>query len=128
VARSAKPIVGARLRPLIEAGLLARCTVADLDEAGVSARNGRDWRRTRSVRSSWPQAVIDEAVLDRALQVKGELAGRGLHPTVKIGDLIIAAAAERAGLVILHYDRDFDRIADVTNQRAEWVVPSGTAD
>ena len=94
----------------------------------MSARNGRDWRRTRSVRSSWPQAVIDEAVLDRALQVKGELAGRGLHPTVKIGDLIIAAAAERAGLVILHYDRDFDRIADVTNQRAEWVVPSGTAD
>jgi len=47
---------------------------------------------------------------------------------VKIGDLIIAAAAERGGLVVLHYDRDVDRIADVTHQPMEWVVPAGTAD
>jgi predicted nucleic acid-binding protein len=47
---------------------------------------------------------------------------------VKIGDLILAAAAERGGLVILHYDRDFDRIAHVTNQPAEWIVPCGGAD
>jgi predicted nucleic acid-binding protein len=42
--------------------------------------------------------------------------------------LIIAAAAERDGLVVLHYDRDFDRIGDVTHQPMEWVVPAGTAD
>jgi len=47
---------------------------------------------------------------------------------VKIGDLIIAAAAERSGLVILHYDRDFDRIAEVTGQPVDWVAAPGTAD
>jgi predicted nucleic acid-binding protein len=127
VARIAKPMVGARLRPLMEAGLVARCAVTDL-EAGVSARSGPDWGRTRSARSSWPNAVIDGSVLDRALEVQGELACRGLHRSVKIGDLIIAAAAERGGLVVLHYDRDFDRIAGITGQPAEWIVPAGSAD
>jgi predicted nucleic acid-binding protein len=52
----------------------------------------------------------------------------GYIETVKIGDLIIAATAERGGLVVLHYDRDFDRIGDVTHQPTEWVVPAGAAD
>lgn len=127
VARVSKPSIGARLRPLLEAGLVARCSITDL-EAGVSARSGRDWNRTRSARSPWPQAPIDQTVLDRAKDVQGELAQRGLHRTVKLGDLVIAAAAERAGLVVLHYDRDFDRIAEVTGQAVEWVVAPGTAD
>lgn len=111
----------------MEAGLVAGCTVTDL-EAGFSARSGRDWRRTRSQRSVWPQAPIDQDVLDRALAVQGALADRSLHRAVKISDLVIAAAAERAGLVVLHYDRDFERIAGVTKQPTEWVVPAGTAD
>lgn len=127
VARFAKPAIGARLRPLMETGLIASCTITDL-EAGVSARSEPDWRRTRSARLPWPQAEIDQPVLDRALQVQGELADQGLHRTVKIGDLLIAAAAERAGLVVLHYDRDFDHIATATDQPVEWVVPAGTAD
>lgn len=53
---------------------------------------------------------------------------RGLHRTVKLGDLVIAAAAEHAGLVVLHYDLDFERIAGITDQPMEWVVPAGTAD
>ncbi|BBX11766.1 MAG: PIN domain nuclease [Mycolicibacter algericus] len=127
VARVTKPAVAQRLIPLIEAGLVARCTVTDL-EAGISARNGRDWKHTRHVRSPWPQATIDQDVMDRAFEVQGALAVDGLHRTVKLGDLLIAAAAERAGLVVLHYDRDFDRIATITGQPTEWVAPPGTAD
>ncbi|GFG85245.1 hypothetical protein BST10_17805 [Mycolicibacter algericus DSM 45454] len=127
VARVTKPQVAQRLIPLIEAGLVARCTITDL-EAGVSARNGRDWKRTRHVRSSWPQAMIDQDVMDRAFEVQGALAVEGLHRTVKLGDLLIAAAAERARLVVLHYDHDFDRIATVTGQPTEWVAPPGTVD
>ncbi|MEB3049225.1 PIN domain nuclease [Mycolicibacter sp. MYC123] len=127
VARVTKPTVAQRLLPLMEAGLVARCTVTDL-EAGVSARNGLDWKRTRQARSLWPQATIDQAVMDRAFEVQGVLAAEGLHRAVKLGDLLIAAAAERARLVVLHYDRDFDRIAAVTGQPTEWVAPPGTVD
>ncbi|MFN0092069.1 MAG: PIN domain nuclease, partial [Acidimicrobiales bacterium] len=37
-----------------------------------------------------------------------------------------AAAAESAGLVVLHYDRDFELIASVTRQPVEWIVPAGS--
>jgi predicted nucleic acid-binding protein len=43
-----------------------------------------------------------------------------------VADLMIAAAAEAAGLVVLHYDHDFDLIAKVTGQPVEWIVPAGT--
>ncbi len=50
---------------------------------------------------------------------------RGRH-RVPIPDLIITAAAERAGMVLLHYDAEFDRIAAVTGQAMEWVVARGS--
>lgn len=49
-------------------------------------------------------------------------------PLRKVPDLLIAAAAESLGLTVLHYDADFDRIAAVTGQSCEWVVPAGTVD
>jgi len=44
------------------------------------------------------------------------LADRGQHRAPSVPDLIIAAIAETAGLVVLHNDKDFDLIADVTGQ------------
>ena len=38
------------------------------------------------------------------------------------------AAAEAAGLSVLHYDDDYDRITAVTNQPTEWIAPAGTLD
>ena len=49
------------------------------------------------------------------------LAGRGQHRAPSIPDLIIAATAELAGLTVLHRDKDFDLIAGVTCQLAEWL-------
>ena len=65
------------------------------------------------------------AVLDRAVEVQDALASQSQHRGAKIADLIIAAAAEAAALVVLHYDRDFDLIATVTGQSVEWIVEAG---
>ncbi len=46
---------------------------------------------------------------------------------MKIPDLLIAAAAERAGYPLVHYDADFDRIAALTGQPTSWVIPAGTS-
>ena len=46
----------------------------------------------------------------------------------KVPDLLIAAAAEARGLTVLHYDADFDQIADVTGQSCQWIVPAGSVD
>jgi hypothetical protein len=43
----------------------------------------------------------------------------------KIPDLLIAAA-EEAGLAVLHSDADCDLIAETTGLRCDWVVPAGS--
>lgn len=65
---------------------------------------------------------------DRALTVHRALARSGPgHPrSVRLPDLIIAAAAEREAMPIVHYDDDYDRIAAITGQPTRWVVPRGS--
>lgn len=125
LARRATPAVAERLDPLLEAGLVARCTPTDL-EAGFSSTSPADHLGIREERSAWPFVAMDQRVLDRAVEVQDALATRSEQRGAKIADLLIAAAAEAAGLVVLHYDHDFDFIASVTGQDAEWVVRPGT--
>ena len=79
----------------------------------------------RAARAAWPFVDMDQRVLTRATEVQDALAARSQHRGAKIADLLIAAAAEAAGLVVLHYDHDFDVIANITGQRTEWIVPAG---
>ena len=44
---------------------------------------------------------------------------RGQHRAPSIPDLIIAATAELAGLIVLHLDKHFDLIAEITAQPME---------
>jgi len=125
LARLSRPQVGTRLRPLLEAGLVARGTPTDL-EAGFTSPNPTAHRAMREARSAWPLVPMDQSVLDRAVHVQDRFAERGRQHGAKISDLLIAAAAEAAGLVVLHYDHDFDLIAGITGQPTEWVVPAGT--
>ena len=41
-------------------------------------------------------------------------------------ELLIAGVAERHSATLIHYDQDFDTIAEITGQPAEWVVPAGS--
>ncbi len=43
-------------------------------------------------------------------------------------ELLVAAAAEDRGLVVLHYDTDFDVIGRVTGQPTQWVSAAGSID
>jgi hypothetical protein len=125
LARALRPEVAVRLDPLLEAGLVARCTPTDL-EAGFSSPDPASHRRMREARATWPFVAMGQRVLDRAVAVQDALAERSQQRGAKIADLLIAAAAEAAGLVVLHYDHDFDLIAGITGQLTEWIVPAGT--
>ncbi|MEZ5159053.1 MAG: hypothetical protein R2687_09505 [Candidatus Nanopelagicales bacterium] len=58
-------------------------------------------------------------IQDRTVQVQLALAGKSQPRAPSIPDLLIAAAAELAGLTVLHLDKDFDLIASITAQPAE---------
>jgi predicted nucleic acid-binding protein len=47
------------------------------------------------------------------------LADRGQHRAPSIPDLLIAATAEIARLIVLHVDNEFDLIAAITGQPIE---------
>lgn len=47
------------------------------------------------------------------------LADRGRQRAPSVPDLIVAATAELAGLVVLHADKDFEPIAEITGQPTE---------
>lgn len=125
LARRDVAAVGARLDLLLEAGLVARCTPTDL-EAGYSSRDAGSHQGMRRQRAAWPFVEMDQTTLDRAVAVQDLLVARGAQRGTTIADLLIAAAAEAAGLVILHDDRAFEVIAAVTGQPTEWIVPAGS--
>lgn len=125
LARMPDPRVQARLVPILEAGEAATCAMIDL-EVLYSTRNAREHSRTRRRRAlAYRYVELTEAMFQRAIDVQGLLAQRGQH-RIPLPDLIVAAVAEQAGMVLLHYDCDFDRIAAVTGQAVEWVAPRGT--
>ena len=71
---------------------------------------------------------VTEADHERTREVQAELSARGQHRAVSLVDALVAAVAEARGLTILHYDADFELLADITGQAHEWVVTPGTAD
>jgi predicted nucleic acid-binding protein len=126
LARLHRPAVAAVLGPLIEAGLVATCGVvefelgwatrtgAEFDEVRADREEGYEWLATRD--EDWHRALDVQAVLWRTGRVRA----------VGFPDLLIAAVAERELVTLLHYDSDYDLIAEVTSQPMQWVVPRGT--
>jgi predicted nucleic acid-binding protein len=116
---------GADWASRIERGLVRITTVTRL-EIGYSARSGADLRAElrQPPLSAMPVEYFTPAIEDRAVEVLSVLADRGQHRAPSIPDLLIAATAELAGLTVLHCDKDFDLIAGVTGQAAEWLSVS----
>lgn len=119
-------LVARRLGFMIEAGLVGTCGIIEL-EVRYSARSHPEYDeigRDRGVGYEW--FPMPDELWGRALEVQRALSERGQLRAVKFPDLLIAATAERHGLVVVHYDSDYDLIAAVTDQQTEWVVPQGS--
>lgn len=125
LARMPLETVRARLAPILEAGEAATCSIIDL-EILYSARNHEEHRRIRHRRDlAYARIPLTEAIFQRAIELQGLLAERAQH-RIPIPDLVIAATAEAAGLTVLHYDADLERLAEITGAPTEWVVPRGS--
>ncbi len=104
----------------IERGLVRISTVTRL-EVGYSARSGKDHRAAlrSSPIASMPVEYLTPKIEDRAVEIQSALASVGQHRAPSIPDLLIAATAELAELTVLHLDKDFDLIAQITGQPIE---------
>ncbi len=103
----------------IDRGLVRISSVTRL-EVGYSARSGQALRSAaRPPLASMPIEYQTPATEDRAVAVQALLADLGRHRAPSVPDLIVAATAELAGLTVLHVDKDFDLIAEITGQAME---------
>lgn len=124
--RLRRPTVAAVLAPLVEAGLVATCGVIEF-ELGWATRTGAEFDRLRADRDrGYEWLATHDEDWRRALEVQGALWRAGQARAVGFPDLLVAAVAERERVTILHYDSDYELIADVTGQPVRWVVPRGT--
>jgi len=119
------PQVREVIEPLLLAGRIATCGIVDL-ELLYSAPSPSIFHELAEVLQAMPRVPVTDSVVDRALQVQSLLADQSQHRSVPLPDLLIAACAETAGLTVLHFDADYERIASLTGQATQWVVPRGS--
>ncbi|MGQ0574654.1 MAG: PIN domain nuclease [Pseudonocardia sp.] len=100
---------------------LVRISAVTRMEIGFSARSGRELRDdvSRPPLSLLPIEYLTPAAENRAVEVQQLLADRGAHRAPSVPDLLVAAAAEMGGLTVLHVDKDYDLIAEITGQPVE---------
>jgi predicted nucleic acid-binding protein len=102
----------------VDHGLVHVCAVTLL-EVGYSARHGADHARLLGA-TPLSRMIIEwempANIARRAYEVQGLLAADGQHRAPSVADLLLAATAEAVGLTVLHCDKDFELIAEVTGQ------------
>ena len=116
----------AEIAAALEAGEIGIC-LPFLLEAGYSARDAADHHELFDGLLALPHFRIDEDVEWRAIEAQRQLARAGHHRLPPV-DLLVAAIADHHDLGVLHYDHDFDLIAEKTDLRfwSEWLVPRGS--
>ncbi len=112
---------------MIENGELAVCAPFLL-EAGWSARSAPRHDELLADLLQLPRLWIDADVEDAALAAQRDLARRGHHRSASPSDLLIAACAHSNGAGVLHYDRDYDVLAELTRLAfdSQWLAVAGT--
>lgn len=126
-ARLTKPVVTAAAAPLIAQGRVAVCAPV-MFELGFSARSLEDHRAIMHRLAAFESVPVTDADHRRAVELQELLARSGKHRALSLVDGLVAAVAEARDLIVLHYDADFELVAELTGQDHQWIVARGTAD
>jgi predicted nucleic acid-binding protein len=110
-------------------GQVATCEMV-VFELLFSERDGEGFDRRAASLDRLVQAPVTPEVLSSAREAFRELAHRHplFHRSVTVPDLVVASAAATAGLGVLHYDADFDTLAEVLPFESRWIAPRGSLD
>lgn len=109
----------------VRASRIVTCGVVIL-ELLRSARNTVSFRAQSEMLDVLGRCPDGAPQFARAREVQALLADRGQHRGIPPADLLIAASAEVASVPVLHYDHDYDLIAEVSGQAAHWLLPAGS--
>lgn len=121
----AQPALADWFNAEVRAGRIVTCGVVVL-ELLRSARNTVSFRTQAEMLDVLDCCPDGAHQVARAREVQALLAEQGRHRGIPPADLLIAAAAEAAKVPVLHYDHDYDLIAEVSGQVVRWILPPGS--
>jgi predicted nucleic acid-binding protein len=121
----ARADIARRWETLLDAHELAVCTPVQL-ELLYSARSAREYEQLQNDLDALPWLSAEPRAESLALRAQARLAATSEHRGPGPIDLLIAGIAAAGGATLLHYDRHFDAIAEVTGQPMEWLAPRGS--
>jgi hypothetical protein len=106
---------------------IATCPIVKL-ELLYSTRSGDDFDLWAANLARLRDIPVTRSVTNAAERAFRALAHAqpGYQRSVRIPDLLIGACAQDAGVGVLHYDEDFDRLANELAFESRWVAPRGT--
>jgi len=117
-ARLSKPAVAAAFAPLAAQARAGVCAPVAF-ELGFSARNHRAYLALSAGLFAFPTVPVTDADHRRSLEIQEALSARSRHRALSLVDALVAATAEHRELTILHYEADFELVAEITGQRQE---------
>lgn len=93
----------------------------------LSARDGWGFDTLAERLSALQAAPLNASVIRSAEHAMRALAQRsaGAH-RLPIVDYLVAAAAQELGAAVIHYDRDYDTLAELMEFESVWLAPAGT--
>jgi predicted nucleic acid-binding protein len=109
----------------VAAGRVLVCELVILELVRLTPNEQRA-REVAQRLSAFASVPMPQPLWRRAGELQLLLAATGDHRRVPPPDLLLAAAAEAAGVRLVHYDRDYERIAAVSRLEQSWLVPDGS--
>lgn len=93
----------------------------------LSARDARSFDELAEELSALRTAPLTAAVIRAAEEAMRTLAHRSAGTQrIPIVDYLVAAAAQETGAAVIHYDRDYDTLAEIMEFESLWLAPSGS--
>lgn len=124
--RTREPRIREEWAAAVNADQIRTCSMVTM-EILYSARDADDVTETEKVDSQIRQIPVTASVQRAVIGAVRELSqqGAGAH-RIPPSDILIAAAAQEAGIGVLHYDRHYDRLTEVLNFESVWIAPPGS--
>lgn len=124
-ARASHPLVRDLWATALRGRQIATCSIVTL-ELLYSARDAREFTTIEAEQALLRDVPVAASAQRTAIGALRDLAseGPGQH-RVPLADALVAAAAQEAGVDVLHYDHHYDRLAQVLHFTSVWIAPPG---
>jgi predicted nucleic acid-binding protein len=125
-ARASHPLIRDLWAAALRGRQIATCSIVTL-ELLYSARDAQEFATAEAEQALLRDVPVATSAQRAAIGALRDLApdGPGQH-RVPLADALIAAAAQDAGVEVLHYDHHYDRLAQVLNFESVWISSPGT--